>query len=92
MATASQIAAWDYPGTEPPILFFHCTGVCARIWDPDGFPSFEIPNRIIAPDARGHGDSGKPDLLLRNTLGAVLLKISSRMADDLTPARMEFMQ
>ena len=56
-----QIAAWDYPGTPPPILFFHCTGVCARIWDP-AIAQLTIPNRIIAPDARGHGDSDKPEL------------------------------
>jgi len=55
------IAAWDYPGTEPPILFFHCTGVCARIWDPV-IAQLTIPNRIIAPDARGHGDSDKPNM------------------------------
>ena len=61
-----HIAAWDYPGTEPPILFFHCTGVCARIWDPT-VSQLSIPNRIVAPDARGHGDSGKPEIAAEYT-------------------------
>lgn len=53
------LAAWDHPGSEPPILFCHCTGICARVWDPV-IARLSIPNRIIAPDARGHGDSDKP--------------------------------
>jgi len=54
-----SIALWEYPGDAPPILFFHCTGVCARIWDPV-VSRLSIKNRIHAPDARGHGDSDKP--------------------------------
>ncbi len=54
-----SITAYAYPGEEPPILFCHCTGVCARVWDPV-VAQLSIPNRIIAPDARGHGDSDKP--------------------------------
>jgi len=76
-----SIAAWDYPGTEPPILFFHCTGVCARIWDPV-VARLEIQNRIIAPDARGHGDSGKPPIAAEYTWRGFAEDILS-IADDL---------
>ncbi len=56
---AISLTAYDYPGTEPPILFCHCTGVCARVWEPV-IAHLSIDNRVIAPDARGHGDSDKP--------------------------------
>ena len=55
------LAAWKYPGEGPPILFCHCTGTCARIWDPV-ITRLSIANTIIAPDARGHGNSGKPEV------------------------------
>jgi len=76
-----SVAAWDYPGIEPPILFFHCTGVCARIWDPV-VARLEIQNRIIAPDARGHGDSGKPRMPVEYTWRGFAEDVLA-VADDL---------
>jgi len=53
------INVWDYGGDGPTLILCHCTGTCARVWDPivaQLLPHF----RVLAPDARGHGDSGKP--------------------------------
>lgn len=50
----------DWGGEGPPVLLLHATGFHARLWDPiarrlsHGF-------HVLAPDARGHGDSEKPD-------------------------------
>ncbi len=64
--TNLSLTVHDYPGEEPPILFCHCTGVCARVWDPVA-ARLTIPNRILAPDARGHGDSDKPRMAAEYT-------------------------
>jgi lipase len=53
-----QMALWDWPGEDPPILFAHATGFHGRCWD-------EIvrlfPGRhSIAVEFRGHGRSDKP--------------------------------
>lgn len=53
------LSVWKHAGTPNPILFCHCTGVCARTWDPV-IAHLAVDNCILAPDARGHGDSGKP--------------------------------
>jgi lipase len=54
-----EIAVWEWPGKEPSIFFCHATGFHARIWDQviAHFPE----RRCVAFDARGHGDSSKPD-------------------------------
>ncbi len=54
-----NLNVWDYGGDGPPLLFAHCTGTLARIWDVvvaelnDAF-------RVLAVDTRGHGDSATP--------------------------------
>lgn len=53
-----RLAAWERPGTGPPILFLHATGFHARCWDQ---VIARIPGRrAIALDMRGHGLSSKP--------------------------------
>jgi pimeloyl-ACP methyl ester carboxylesterase len=54
------IRVWDYGGDGPPLLLCHCTGACARVWDPV-IAQIEAPFRIYAVDTRGHGDSGRPE-------------------------------
>jgi lipase len=58
-ANGQQIAVWDWPGSEPPILFVHATGFHGRCWDRiiEHFPN----RRCLAVDSRGHGRSSKPD-------------------------------
>lgn len=55
-----ELALLEWPGTGPPALLHHANGFCAALWAPvaerltDRF-------RVFAVDARGHGDSSKPD-------------------------------
>lgn len=51
--------AWGDPDA-PPILLLHPTGFLARTWQPVAEALAGAGHRAIAPDARGHGDSGKP--------------------------------
>lgn len=55
----TTLAVWEYAGGDPPILFCHCAGLCGRTWDPV-IQRLALDNRILAWDARGHGDSGAP--------------------------------
>jgi len=54
----ADLAVWDWPGADPPLLFAHATGFHGRCWDQivRQFPG----RRRIAPDLRGHGRSSKP--------------------------------
>lgn len=56
---AGPLAVWEWPGGDPPTLLLHGVGNYGRYWD-----SFADAVggrlRLIAPDARGHGDSAKP--------------------------------
>jgi len=53
-----EIALWDWPGDNPPVLLCHAAGFHARIWDQ---VVAHLPERrCFAFDARGHGRSGKP--------------------------------
>lgn len=55
----TAVHVWDYAGADPAILFCHCAGGCGRLWDPV-IQRLPLPNRLLAMDARGHGDSDKP--------------------------------
>ena len=54
-----ELRAWEWPGDPPPTLLLHGIGNYGRYWD---FFADAIAGRLrlIAPDARGHGESGKP--------------------------------
>jgi len=56
---AGSLAVWDYPGDPPDTLLLHGVGGMGRMWD---FFAAAVGGRLrmIAPDARGHGDSVKP--------------------------------
>ncbi len=53
-----RLAAWDWSGEGPPLLFAHATGFHGRLWDQiaRAFPG----RHRIALDFRGHGRSDKP--------------------------------
>ena len=53
------LRAWEWPGDAPPTLLLHGIGNYARYWD---FFADAIAGRLrlIATDARGHGESGPP--------------------------------
>ena len=65
---AGRLAVWEWPasdgsaradGSEPAALLLHGIGNYGRVWD---FVAAEIAGRshLVAPDARGHGDSITP--------------------------------
>lgn len=56
---AGPLAVWDWPGEDPPALLLHGVGNYGRYWD--AFADAVAGRlRLVAPDARGHGDSAKP--------------------------------
>jgi len=56
---AGTLAVWEWPGPEPAILLLHGIGNYGRVWD---LVAERVAgrSRLIAPDARGHGDSVTP--------------------------------
>jgi pimeloyl-ACP methyl ester carboxylesterase len=56
---AVALRAWEWPGDQPATLLLHGIGNYARYWD---FFADAVAGRLrlVASDARGHGDSGKP--------------------------------
>jgi pimeloyl-ACP methyl ester carboxylesterase len=54
-----EIAAWDWGGDGPLALLHHANGMCAATWT---LVAELLANeyRVIAIDARGHGDSSAP--------------------------------
>ena len=56
---AGPLAVWEWPGGDPPALLLHGVGNYGRYWD--AFADAVAGRlRLIAPDARGHGDSARP--------------------------------
>ncbi len=55
-----ELVWWEWPGPDPPALLLHGIANYGRYWDLFA-RAIDGRRRLIAPDARGHGDSGKPD-------------------------------
>jgi pimeloyl-ACP methyl ester carboxylesterase len=55
-----EIAVLDWGGSGPLALLDHATGYCAGVWGPVA-ERLSHHYRVIAMDARGHGDSSKPE-------------------------------
>ena len=51
--------AWGEAGARP-IVLNHATGFLAWLWEPVARPLVAAGYRVLAYDARGHGDSDKP--------------------------------
>ena len=56
---AGPLAVWEWPGGDPPALLLHGIGNYGRYWEAFA-EAVGGRLRLIAPDARGHGDSAKP--------------------------------
>ncbi len=56
---AVALRAWEWPGDGPAALLLHGIGNYGRYWD---FFADAVAGRLrlVAPDARGHGESGNP--------------------------------
>jgi pimeloyl-ACP methyl ester carboxylesterase len=55
-----EIALLDWGGEGPLAVLHHANGFCAALWDPVA-RALRDEFRVIAMDARGHGDSSKPE-------------------------------
>ena len=53
-----DLAVWEWPGDDPPLVWAHATGFHGRVWDwlIRRFPG----RRSLSVDFRGHGRSAKP--------------------------------
>ena len=53
------LRTWEWPGDSPATLLLHGIGNYGRYWD---FFADAVAGRLrlVAPDARGHGESGRP--------------------------------
>lgn len=50
---------WEWPGENPTLVCLHPSGHYGRIWE--GVAQRLAPQfHVVAPDQRGHGDSGQP--------------------------------
>jgi len=59
-APGVELALLEWPGTGPPALFHHANGFCAALWAPVA-ERLTRHFQVFAVDARGHGDSSKPE-------------------------------
>jgi len=55
-----EIAVLDWGGSGPLALLHHANGFCAGLWD-EVAVGLRRRFRVLAIDARGHGDSSKPE-------------------------------
>jgi lipase len=54
-----RLAAWEWPGEGPPLVFAHATSFHGRVWD--AVIRALGGRRAIAIEMRGHGRSDKPE-------------------------------
>src|SRR5438874_11483697 len=54
-----ELAYWPWPAAGPPALLLHGIGNYGRYWNLFA-DAIAGRLRLIAPDARGHGESGRP--------------------------------
>jgi len=79
-----EIALLDWGGGGPLALLHHATGFCAAVWGPVAERLSEH-YRVIAMDARGHGDSSKPkgaDCYLWKLFGRDLVGVAEELAAE----------
>ena len=77
---AGTLAVWDYPGDPPDTLLLHGVGGMGRMWD---FFATAVDGRLrmLAPDARGHGDSVKPPVSEASYAPAAFVADSAAILD-----------
>ena len=55
----TELVYWTWPGAGPPTLLLHGIGNYGRYWDLFA-DAVDGRLQLLAPDARGHGESGRP--------------------------------
>jgi len=53
-----DLAVWEWPGADPPLVFTHATGFHGRLWD--SIIRHLPGRRALAVETRGHGRSARP--------------------------------
>lgn len=79
-----EIALLDWGGSGPIALLHHATGYCAGVWGPVA-ERLSRHYRVIAMDARGHGDSSKPegaDAYLWPNFGRDVIAVAEQLAGE----------
>lgn len=80
-----EIALMDWGGEGPLALLHHANGFCAALWDPVA-RGLRDHYRVIAMDARGHGDSSRPegeDAYAWDQLGEDARAVANALAGEL---------
>ena len=74
-----DLAYWEWPGADPPLVFTHATGFHGRLWD---YVIRRLPGRrCLAVETRGHGRSARPAPPYRwRYLGSDLAGVLRRLA------------
>ncbi len=84
-----EIALLDWGGEGPLALLHHANGFCAGVWGLVAEP-LSRHFRVIAMDARGHGDSSKPegaDFYRWEQFGADVIGVAERLAAEHSDGR-----
>ncbi len=82
--TGMEIALLDWGGDGPLALLHHANGFCAGVWGLVAEP-LSRHFRVIAMDARGHGDSSKPEgaeFYRWEQFGADVIGVAERLASE----------
>lgn len=77
---AGDLAVWEYPGLPPDTLLLHGVGGAGRTWD---FFAAGVAGRLrmIAPDARSHGDSVRPPVTAESHAPAAFVADAAAILD-----------
>jgi len=87
--TAVEINVLDWGGEGPLALLHHANGFCAGVWAPVA-ASLREHFRVVALDARGHGDSSAPtgaDSYRWEHFGSDLVAVARVLAAERPPGR-----
>ena len=60
LSNGLQMRYYDWPGPEPVLVLLHPSSGYGRMWDVTA-RLLGGQFRVLAPDQRGHGDTGRPD-------------------------------
>ena len=84
-----ELVVHDWGGEGPLVLLHHATGMCAATWAPVA-EALRDTARVIAFDARGHGDASKPEgEYTWQAYADDLVRLAERLCSDLGRERVD---